>query len=384
MSDLSPDERSLTVGRYQTYANETNVISEKPVTLMLLGLFGEIGSLVSELKKKQRDEDAYMGFKDSVLEELGDTLWYLACLCTFLGLPLESLVRIAFQEQFSAGGDLTFIAIQEDAVASLPTESRLELTLLKLSSEVGLVMAEFLSSGSIEKDRVASHLADVVRALVEVAIQTQVNLGRAAYRNLRKVHDRWPVKREYPGHFDATAQQEEQIPRRIEMFFTERTVNGRVYVYQKCNGINIGDRITDNKQEEDDYRFHDVFHLGYAAVMGWSPVIRALFKVKRKSNPRLDENEDGARAIITEEAVSAWIFNNAARLNYFEGLKVLEYGMLKAVRNLVWGYEVHTCPLWVWEEAILQGYDVFRQLREHRKGLVIADLAARTLEYRKE
>ena len=71
-------------------------------------------------------------------------------------------------------------------------------------------------------------------------------------------------------------------------------------------------------------------------------------------------------------------------MNYFEGLKVLEYGLLKAVRNLVWGYEVHACPLWVWEEAILQGYGVFRQLREHRGGLVIADLAARTLEYRKE
>jgi len=384
VSDISPDECSLTVGRYQTYANETNVISEKPVTLMLLGLFGEIGSLVSELKKKQRDEDAYMGFKDSVLEELGDTLWYLACLCTYLGLPLESLVRIASQDRFSAGEALTFSAIQQDAVASLPTESRLELTLLKLSSEVGLVMAEFLSSGSIVKEKVASHLADVFRALVEVAIQAQVNLGRAAYRNLWKVRDRWPVMKEYPGHFDATSQQEEQLPRRIEMLITERTVNGRAYVYQKCNGINIGDRITDNKQEDDDYRFHDVFHLGYAAVMGWSPVIRALFRVKRKSNPRLDENEDGARAIITEEAVSAWIFNIAARSNYFEGLKALEYGLLKAVRNLVRGYEVHACPLWLWEEAILQGYAVFRQLREHRGGLVITDLAARRLEYRKE
>ena len=42
--------------------------------------------------------------------------------------------------------------------------------------------------------------------------------------------------------------------------------------------------------------FHDVFHLAYAAVLGWSPTTRALLKIKRKSRPEIDENEDGARA----------------------------------------------------------------------------------------
>lgn len=351
---------------------------------MLLGLVGEIGSLVSELKKKQRDEDAYIGFRDSVLEEMGDTLWYLACLSTHLGLSLESLVRYSFRDQLPAGNDLTFYSIQETAGGNLPTESRLELTLLKLSKEVGQVVADFLTGGAIETDRVAFHLTEVFKALVEAAIQAQVSLARAAHRNLKKVHDRWPVERKYPNCFDTTYDEEEQIPRRIEMFISERMIGGRTYVYQKCNGINIGDRITDNKQEEDDYRFHDVFHLGYAAILGWSPVVRALFKVKRKSNQKIDENEDGARATITEEAVSAWVFNIAVRLNYFKGLKSLDYGLLKAVRNLVRGYEVSACPLWLWEEAILQGYAVFRQLQEHRRGLVIADLQARTLEYRKD
>lgn len=384
MLDFSPAETSLTVEHYQTWANETNVISGKPVTLMLLGLFGEVGSLVSELKKKQRDEDAYIGFRDSVLEELGDTLWYLANLSTHLGLSLEGLLRSSFQDHLPAGSLLTFSSIQDAVGGNPPTQSHLELTLLKLSDEVGQVMAEFLRSGFIEKDRITSRLTEVFKTLIEVATQAQVDLAHAAHLNLKKVHDRWPVEKKYPPCFDTTYHEDEQIPRRIEMLISERTIGGQTYVYQKCNGINIGDRITDNKQEEDDYRFHDVFHLGYAAVLGWSPVIRGLFRVKRKSNPRVDENEDGARATITEEAVSAWIFNIAARLNYFEGLKSLDYGLLKAVRNLVRGYEVHTCPLWLWEEAILQGYTVFRQLREHRRGLVIADLVTKTVEYRKE
>ncbi len=44
---------------------------------VLLGLFGEVGSLLSALKKKQRDRDAFVAYHDDVIEELGDSLWYL-------------------------------------------------------------------------------------------------------------------------------------------------------------------------------------------------------------------------------------------------------------------------------------------------------------------
>ena len=132
---------------------------------------------------------------------------------------------------------------------------------------------------------------------------------------------------------------------------------------------------------QDDYRFHDVFHLAHAAILGWSPVLRALFRVKRKSCPEIDETEDGARAILIEEGVSAWIFNHAARLNFFEHLNAVDYGLLKAIRELVSGYEAERCPLWLWEEAILKGYEVFRQFRIHRCGIVTADLTSRTLTF---
>jgi hypothetical protein len=161
----------------------------------------------------------------------------------------------------------------------------------------------------------------------------------------------------------------------------ERTVNSQTYVFLRCNRMNIGDRLTDNKLESDNYRFHDVFHLANAAILGWSPVLRALFRVKRKSRPKLDEAEDGARAILIEEGVSTWVFNHATKLDDFEKLKSLDYGLLKAVRQLVTGYEAERCPLWLWEEAILKGYRVFRQLRKHRGGTIIADLAKRTITF---
>ena len=43
----------------------------------------------------------------------------------------------------------------------------------------------------------------------------------------------------------------------------------------KSGGFLLGDRLTDNHLPEDDYRFHDVFHLAFAAVLGWSPTTRA-------------------------------------------------------------------------------------------------------------
>ena len=41
-----------------------------------LGLIGEAGSVVSELKKERRERDAYPVYRDRMLEEVGDFLWY--------------------------------------------------------------------------------------------------------------------------------------------------------------------------------------------------------------------------------------------------------------------------------------------------------------------
>ncbi|MFX5960858.1 pyrophosphatase, partial [Acinetobacter baumannii] len=89
--------------------------------------------------------------------------------------------------------------------------------------------------------------------------------------------------------FDEAFPDEERLPRALTIDIFERTGgNDRRYVVQRCNGIFIGDRLTDNIMKPDDYRFHDAFHYAYAAVLGWSPVTRALFRLKRKSEARVD------------------------------------------------------------------------------------------------
>jgi NTP pyrophosphatase (non-canonical NTP hydrolase) len=383
------DAHPISMNDYQRFTLKTD---QNPGTgyaglrFPILGLFGEVGSLLSELKKKQRDADSYAGYADSVIEEFGDVIWYFANIVQRANLRLDVLAQRMFRElddwdaveghDFATFGD---IQAKRDYIGPVSNE-KFEHGAIALAGKAGRLLDD-VASGRIESnpDVLAAHLVEIFRAILQAADDAEISLEEAVHGNMKKVTSRWPIDRDYPPLFDRQFDPDEQLPRHIEMLITEKVVGAKTFVVQKCNGIKIGDRLTDNKAEMDDYRFHDAFHLAHAAVLGWSPVIRALFKVKRKSNPKVDESEDGARAILIEEGVATWIFNHAIRLNFFSTIRSLDYSLLKAVKELVQGYEVETCPLWLWEEAILEGYKCFRFLQKHRKGLVTADLSQRKI-----
>ena len=65
----------MTVADYAEQALTTDKHSDGgSLTFPMLGLFGETGSLLSEVKKKQRDQKSYKGYAGAVVEELGDVL----------------------------------------------------------------------------------------------------------------------------------------------------------------------------------------------------------------------------------------------------------------------------------------------------------------------
>ena len=70
------------------------------------------------------------------------------------------------------------------------------------------------------------------------------------------------------------------------------------------------------------------------------------------------------------------------RRDYFEGQNSLSFDLLKTVQQFVQGYEVEKCPLKLWEQAILKGYEIFRQVRTNNGGIVIGDRETRTIEYK--
>src|SRR2546421_8124531 len=113
----SPD--SLTLNKYQLLAQKTDVKAhegDQGLAFPLLGLFGEIGSLLSELKKKQRDADSYVGYQHSVIEEFGDVLWYLSATASRVGLRLSHLGQRAVSpsdhwDTLPHGDDPTFVGL---------------------------------------------------------------------------------------------------------------------------------------------------------------------------------------------------------------------------------------------------------------------------------
>jgi NTP pyrophosphatase (non-canonical NTP hydrolase) len=65
--------------------------TEDAIAIPLLGIGGELGTLLTEYKKFLRDGEAYQPLVSHVAEELGDILWYVANLASKFGLDLEQI-----------------------------------------------------------------------------------------------------------------------------------------------------------------------------------------------------------------------------------------------------------------------------------------------------
>jgi NTP pyrophosphatase (non-canonical NTP hydrolase) len=372
-------DRRLSAVEFERFATASDRLGNDMDTA-LLGLVGEVGSLVSALKKKRRDTDGFPGYHDAVLEELGDVLWYVSAVARRGGTSLsEALSRAANP---TSNAETTTLGDLARSSTARSDEGAFERALLELAGEAGDLAKRFV--GAAYRDNVDALRGDLVkflRPLGEAAAAAEVSLDDAGRKNIAKTQDRWPAEQRFPPLFDEGLHVDEQLPRLLRVEIYEREVNGKKFVFQKSGGILLGDRLTDNHLPEDDYRFHDVFHLAYAAVLGWSPTTRALLKIKRKSRPEIDENEDGARANLIEEGLATWIFETAKRQQFFANTPQLGLDLLKSVKGFVRGYEAERLPLWLWERAILQGYAVSRQLQVHRRGIVTADLTRREIRF---
>ena len=181
---------------------------------------------------------------------------------------------------------------------------------------------------------------------------------------------------------DSTGSLEEQLPKKFSVSFKETWINNKPNVLVVLNdNMQVGDVINDNAYSEDFYRYHDVFHYSFASLLGWSPCIRSMLKCKRKSNPVIDEIEDGARATITEEALSLLIFNEAKRKNLFEKSEKISKTTLRIIKEMTEPFEVKVRTTKDWESTILKAYAMFRLLIKNNGGKVKFDGINKTLEY---
>ena len=375
MPPTTDEDISKVLNDYMQTIISTDKLSKENLEPILLGLFGEVGSIMASVKKKRREGEAYIAYHDAVEEEFGDTLWYFTSLCNRLGIGLDKLFHgVMVRGELASDSSVKELANETTSQESKQALSNLENNLLKLGEATSLII-KIRNPAKYDRKSLEIFASSYLQALQF----TGIPLLRVIRKNVKKVRGRFiePDKESLPT-FDEEFPEYEQIPKQFDIVITQR---GDGHCYLQWNNVFIGDRLTDNIRDTDYYRFHDVFHLSYAAILHWSPVFRALIKHKRRSDPEIDESEDGGRAIVIEEGLTAWLFTHAKRHNYFDGHESISFNLLKTIQEFVQGYEVAACPLKMWENAILSGYEVFRKVRDNRGGIVICNRESRTITY---
>jgi NTP pyrophosphatase (non-canonical NTP hydrolase) len=194
--------------------------------------------------------------------------------------------------------------------------------MLGLASETGSILnvyKKYLRDGidlASNRELLREELGDLLWYVAAVATACDLDLEEIVATNLRRTRDRYLRVRqlhELEGLpiLDADYPEPERFPRRLVVAFAEkRQSSGRGSVVLTLMsaepnafpdgplvggsgqlagfqvGARLGDQLTDKSRRTDDYRFHDAIHLGFMAVLGWSPTARALLRLKRKSDPR--------------------------------------------------------------------------------------------------
>ncbi len=361
--DLKSPGRFVLLTDYMNQIEPTDKLALDDLQPILLGLFGEVGSIMATAKKFHREGEAYAGYRHAVEEEFGDALWYFTALCRRLTIRVDEVLAGAAREETHA-----------TSIATPLTVPGLDAALLQLG-EAASGLFVLRTSPGLAHAKLAAFAESYVRALKAA----RVTFAEIVRKNITKTRGRFlaPDYASLPT-FDHSFPEEEQLPSHFEITMDQRS-SGRSYL--RWNGVFIGDPLSDNILDPDGYRFHDVFHFAHAAILHWSPTFRAVIKQKRKSNPKVDDAQDGGRGIVVEEGLTTLIFSRAKELNYFEGQKSISFDLLKTVQQFVIGYEVEACPLSLWEIAILRGYDVFRQVKSNSGGVIVGDRSKRIIEY---
>ncbi len=230
--------------------------------------------------------------------------------------------------------------------------------------------------------KVRDELGDILWYLTAIASLERLSLGDIAIHNLEKTTSRWlPTGEDDWVDFDEHFPPGEQLPRSFTAQFAAFEEDGLQKVEVLVDGKPCGAKLNDNSYVPDGYRFHDIFHMTCATLLGWSPVVRALMKRKRKSDRQTDEVEDGGRAIATDEALAAVVFSYAYQHTYLEEIKVLDWQLLNQCHDLTESFEVGKRSFYEWEQTILKTFEIWRSVQQNGGGWVRFDRKNRSVEF---
>ena len=359
------------VEKYWEKVAKTNRFAGKSITPVLRGLFGEVGSVMSVVKKHKRDTRVYFNFRYNLTEELGDIFWYFTALMQYLNLLPCDLENFIFNAKNQD-------SLSEERMGREEKSERYK----KAIFGICCYAARLLKTDSMIPEKQKAYLTKFLEYYFVILDHHQICFSHVLKENMEKIGSCFTKFEDqdlsvFPV-FDCEYPSDERFPRNFEVEIKEDNENVVTVLF---NGHQLGDKLTDNIDVGDGFRYHDVIHFSHIAILHWSPTMRGFLHRKRKSNKRVDENQDGGRAIVVEEGLTAWLFSRAKDVDYFNDHDDIPMDILKTIQEFVRGYEVDQCPMSLWKYCILTGYDVFRKVRKHRGGRIIGDMEKRTLKY---
>ena len=342
---------------YESEIKQTDITSDKGLSFALIALLGELGELATIQKKKMRvKETKFAQFNTNVSEEVGDCFWYLCKICRILGNKLADI-------------------ISDDAPAPVAREENGVSIYLELVSELGKI-ATVKNENDIseeEKQKIICGIKEIFKLLYQIVeINCKGDLKTVLQDNKDKVRARYWNK----GIFVSAVKDCGNFPKwqtlreNMEIELVPVPKSKKIAII--WNEVRYGDLLEDNKEEEDGYRFHDVYHFGFYAFLGWSPVTRSLLKMKRKNDDKIDNNEDGARAILVEEGIVHFIFNYCKQNKFeFESDSRVDTNLLKTIKFMTQGFEVENVEMKLWEKAIIEATKAFKLFKKNKGGTLI-------------
>ena len=266
------------------------------------------------------------------------------------------------------------------------------IVLLGLASEAGGLLEQYKKvlrdgqSMATFRGSAKTELGDVLWYLANCCTHLGHDAGDVAEMNLEKVRARYGAATDscsvLLGELDQEFPEAERLPRRFTATFTATSVENRPTVLTKFDDETFGSPLNDNCMVDDGFRFHDAFHFGLAACLGWSPVLRRQIGRKRRSDKWVDDNEDGARAASAEEIVVLLMHNFGKKNGELVGLTQISSTFLEELRSHVEPHEVRVATASDWERAVLMCWSVYRSLRDYNGGTLIGDLDARSIAFR--
>ena len=87
---------SLSFSDYQTQASKTAIYNDADyIVYPALGLVSEAGEVAGKVKKVLRDNNGQFlpEHREAISKEVGDVLWYIAALCTDLGVDMAAVAQ---------------------------------------------------------------------------------------------------------------------------------------------------------------------------------------------------------------------------------------------------------------------------------------------------